>query len=58
MTTLLKYDQAADEKRLAEIDAHLRAAGYWGARLTALNEERAQIVARLAQKRKLERSKQ
>ena len=37
----------ADQKRLAEIDAQLRAAGYWGARLSALNEERMQIVARL-----------
>jgi hypothetical protein len=43
-------DQAqreADQRRLAEIDFQIQAAGYWGARLTALNEERARIVERL-----------
>lgn len=48
---MIQVDEVAiqlDQKRLAEIDAQLRAAGYWGARLTALNEERQQVVERLA----------
>ena len=37
----------ADYKRLAEIDFQIQAAGYWAARLTALNEERMRVVERL-----------
>ena len=41
----------ANLKRLAEIDYRIQAAGYWGARLTALNEERRFIVERLVREK-------
>ena len=48
-----KAQRDADQKRLAEIDFQIQAAGYWGARLTALNEERRFIVERLARAEKM-----
>jgi hypothetical protein len=37
----------ADQQRLEEIDVKIRQAGYWGARMSHLIEERAQIVGRI-----------